>query len=76
MKNLPMGVPTSGEAQQHIEAESRSTVPCWPPYRLGRAEQDEVEEQIKDMLAQGLARPSCTSYGAPVLFVRKKDGRW
>ena len=43
---------------------------------LGPAEQDELEEQIKDLLAQGFIRPSCSPYGAPVLFVPKKDGRW
>ena len=43
---------------------------------MGPAEQDELEEQIKDLLAQGFIRPSCSPYGAPVLFVPKKDGRW
>ena len=27
-------------------------------------------------LAQGFIRPSCSPYGALVLFVPKKDGRW
>ena len=43
---------------------------------MGPAEQDELEEQVKDLLAQGFIRPSCSPYGAPVLFVPKKDGRW
>ena len=43
--------------------------------RLGPAEQDELEEQIRDLLAQGFIRPSCSPYGAPVLFVPKKDGQ-
>ena len=43
---------------------------------MGLAEQDELEEQIKDLLAQGFIQPSCSPYGAPVLFVPKKDGRW
>ena len=42
----------------------------------GLAEQDELEEQIKDLLAEGFIRPSCNPYGAPILFVPKKDGRW
>ena len=50
--------------------------PYRPPYRLGPAEQDALEEQIKDLLAQGFIRPSCSPYGAPILFVPKKDGRW
>ena len=43
---------------------------------MGPAEQDELEEHVKDLLAQGFIRPSCSLYGAPVLFVPKKDGRW
>ena len=62
--------------QHQIEIEPGSKPPYRPPYRLGPAEQDELEEQIKDLLAQGFIRPSCSPYGAPVLFVPKKDGRW
>ena len=43
---------------------------------MGPVEQDELEEQIKDLLAQGFIRPSCSLYRAPILFVPKKDGRW
>ena len=43
---------------------------------MGPAEQDELEEQVKDLLVQGFIRPSFSPYGAPVLFVPKKDGRW
>ena len=64
------------EVQHHIDVEVGSKPPYRPPYRLGSAEQDELEEQIKDLLAQGFIRPSCSPYGAPVLFVPKKDGRW
>ena len=31
---------------------------------------------MKDLLAQGFIRPSNSPYGAPILFVPKKDGRW
>ena len=31
---------------------------------------------MKDLLAQGFIRPSASPYGAPILFVPKKDGRW
>ena len=54
-----------------------SDPPYWPPYRLGPAEQDELEEQIKDLLAQGFICPSCSPCkGHLILFVPKKDGRW
>ena len=66
---LPQGIPPSREVQHHIDVEPGSKPPYRPPYRLGPAEQDELEEQIKDLLAQGFILPSCSPYGAPVLFV-------
>ena len=39
-------------------------------------EQDELEDQIKDLPAQGFIHLSCSPYVAPELFVRKKHGRW
>ena len=62
--------------QYRFEIEPGSDPPYRPPYRLGPTEQDELEEQIKDLLAQGFIRPSCSLYGAPILPVPKKDGRW
>ena len=62
--------------EHSIKIELGSKPSYRPPYQLGPAEQDELEEQIKDLLAQGFIRPSCSPYGAPVLFVPKKDGRW
>ena len=75
-EKLPKGIPPMREVQHHIDVEPGSKTPYQPPYRLGPAEQDELEEQIKDLLAQGFIRPSCSPYGAPILFVPKKDGRW
>ena len=36
---------------------------------------DELKKQIDDLLAKGFIRPSVSPYGAPILFVRKKDGK-
>ena len=38
------------------------------------AELKELKEQLKDLLDKGFIRPSVSPWGAPVLFVRKKDG--
>ena len=59
-----------------IRTEEGTKPPSQPPYRLGLAEQDKMEEQVKDLLAQGFVRPSASPYGAPILFVPQKDGRW
>ncbi|XP_070015583.1 uncharacterized protein [Nicotiana sylvestris] len=45
-----------------------------PPYRMAPAELRELKEQLKDLLEKGFIRPSVSPWGAPVLFVRKKDG--
>ena len=34
----------------------------------------ELKEQLRDLLEKGFIRPSTSPWGAPVLFVRKKDG--
>ena len=44
------------------------------PYRLSPLEEAEAEKQIKELLQQGLIEPSSSPYGAPILFVQKKDG--
>ena len=44
------------------------------PYRLAPKEIKEVETQIKELLRQGLIEPSNSPYGAPIIFVQKKDG--
>ena len=45
-----------------------------PPYRMAPAELKELKEQLRDLLEKGFIRPSTSPWGAPVLFVRKKDG--
>ena len=76
LDTLPKGRPPKRDIVHEIRTEEGAKLPSWPPYRLGPAEQDEMEEQVKDLLAQGFIRPSASLYGAPILFVPKKDGRW
>jgi len=45
-----------------------------PPYRMALTKLKELKEQLKDLLEKGYIRPSTSPWGAPVLFVRKKDG--
>jgi hypothetical protein len=45
------------------------------PFQLSRQEEEEeVHKQVEDALKKGLIEPSVSPYGAPVLFVQKKDG--
>ena len=45
-----------------------------PPYRMAPAELRELKAQLQEFLGKGFIRPSASPWGAPVLFVKKKDG--
>ncbi|GKC11280.1 putative reverse transcriptase domain-containing protein [Tanacetum coccineum] len=44
------------------------------PYRLTPSEMEEFSGQLKELQDKGFIRPSSSPWGAPVLFVKKKDG--
>ncbi|CAA0812557.1 Unknown protein, partial [Striga hermonthica] len=44
------------------------------PYRMAPKELQELKAQIQELLWLGFIRPSVSPWGAPVLFVKKKDG--
>jgi hypothetical protein len=46
------------------------------PYRYNPAQKDEIEKQIKQMLAQGIIQFSTSPYSLLVLLVLKKDLTW
>ena len=75
-EQLPKGKPPKRTVEFEIKTEEGATPPNKPPYRLSPKEHEELQAQIDDLLAQGHIRPSTSPYGAPVLFVPKKDGRW
>ena len=75
-EQLPKGRPPKRAVEFEINTEEGAVPPNKPPYRLSPKEHDELQAQIDDLLAQGHIRPSTSPYGAPVLFVPKKDGRW
>nr|GEY16114.1 reverse transcriptase domain-containing protein [Tanacetum cinerariifolium] len=44
------------------------------PYRLAPSKLKELSDQLKELSEKGFIRPSSSPWGAPVLFVKKKDG--
>ncbi|MFC0083215.1 reverse transcriptase family protein, partial [Aciditerrimonas ferrireducens] len=43
-------------------------------YRMAPIELEELKKQLEDYMEKGFIRPSVSPWGAPVLFVKKKDG--
>ncbi|GKA60319.1 putative reverse transcriptase domain-containing protein [Tanacetum coccineum] len=44
------------------------------PCRLAPSEMEELSSQLRELQDKGFIRPSSSPWGAPVLFVKKKDG--
>ncbi|GJS02939.1 putative reverse transcriptase domain-containing protein [Tanacetum coccineum] len=49
-------------------------LPARAPYRLTPSEVKELLKQLQELSDKGFIRPSSSPWGAPVLFVKKKDG--
>jgi hypothetical protein len=46
------------------------------PYRMSAPELQELKMKLKELLDLGLICPSVSPWGAPIIFIRKKDGLW
>ncbi|CAA7025595.1 unnamed protein product [Microthlaspi erraticum] len=68
------GLPPSRSDPFTIELEPGTAPISKTPYRMAPAELAELKKQIEDLLSKGFIRPSVSPVGAPVLFVKKKDG--
>ena len=72
-KELP-GLPPHREIEFCIDVVSDTAPVSMPPYRIAPVELRELKEQLQELLDKGFIRPSTSPWGAPVLFVKKKDG--
>ncbi|GKC35147.1 putative reverse transcriptase domain-containing protein [Tanacetum coccineum] len=59
---------------REIELIPGATPVAKSPYRLAPSELEELSGQLKELQDKGFIRPSSSPWGAPVLFVKKKDG--
>src|SRR5882724_11831505 len=57
-----------------ITLDEGTSPPYGPIYSLSQEELAALHKFIDENLATGLIHPSCSPHGAPVLFIRKKDG--
>ena len=46
------------------------------PYRYSPAQKDEIEQQVQELLRNGMIQESSSPFASPVLLVKKKTGEW
>ncbi|GKC24836.1 putative nucleotidyltransferase, ribonuclease H, partial [Tanacetum coccineum] len=68
------GIPHIHEIEFRIELTPGETPVAKSPYRLSPSELEELSGQLKELQDKGFIQPSSSPWGAPVLFVKKKDG--
>ncbi|GKG36370.1 hypothetical protein Tco_0444048, partial [Tanacetum coccineum] len=72
-EDLP-GLPPTRQVEFEINLIPGAAPKARAPYRLAPSEMKELSEQLKELFDKGFIRPSSSPWGAPVLFVKKKDG--
>ncbi|KAI3704122.1 hypothetical protein L1987_74335 [Smallanthus sonchifolius] len=72
-EDLP-GLPLDREIEFQIDLLPGAEPVAKAPYRLAPSEMKELMSQLEELTEKGFIRPSISPWGAPVLFVKKKDG--
>ncbi|KAJ0578601.1 putative nucleotidyltransferase, Ribonuclease H [Helianthus annuus] len=73
LEDLP-GIPPEREVEFGTELIPGAKPVAKAPYRLALSELQELMSQIQDLLDKGFIRPNVSPWGAPIQFVKKKDG--
>ncbi|GJW59125.1 putative nucleotidyltransferase, ribonuclease H [Tanacetum coccineum] len=72
-EDLP-GLPPVRQVEFQIDLIPGAAPIARAPYRLAPSEMQELSNQLQELADRGFIRPSTSPWGAPVLFVKKKDG--
>ncbi|GKA15750.1 putative reverse transcriptase domain-containing protein [Tanacetum coccineum] len=72
-ENLP-SLPPVRQVEFQIDLIPGATPVARAPYRLAPSKMQELSNQLQELADRGFIRPSTSPWGAPVLFVKKKDG--
>ncbi len=73
-EELPEDLPLRRRVDHAFEVVPGVAPPAKAPYRMSHEELKELKVQLEELFAKGYIKPSKSPYGAPVLFVYKKDG--
>jgi hypothetical protein len=73
-EELPPGLPPKREVDHRIELFPGAKPTSRPTFRLSATELVELKKQLEELTKSGFIRPSKSPFGAPILFVKKKDG--
>jgi len=73
-KVMPEDLPPKRRIDHAIEVVLRVAPPAKAPYRMSHEELKELKVQLEELLVKSYIKPNKSPYGAPVLFVHKKDG--
>jgi hypothetical protein len=73
-EELPENLPPKRRVDHAIEVIPGVEPPAKAPYRMSHEELKKLKVQLEELLVKGYIKPSKLPYGAPVLFVHKKDG--
>ena len=68
------GLPPEREVDFDIELVPGTAPILIAPYRMAPVELADLKKQLQELLDKGFIRPRVSPWGAPVLFVKKKDG--
>ncbi|GKC40145.1 putative reverse transcriptase domain-containing protein [Tanacetum coccineum] len=72
-ENLP-GLPPVCQVEFQINLIPGAAPVAQAPYKLAPSEMQELSNQLQELAYRGFIQPSTSPWGAPVLFVKKKDG--
>ena len=70
----PDGLPPNRDIEHRIDLLPEATPQNQPPYRHSFLEEQELKKQLTELIETKKINPSISPWGAPVLFVKKKDG--
>ncbi|GJW00886.1 putative reverse transcriptase domain-containing protein [Tanacetum coccineum] len=68
------GIPPARQVEFQIDLVPGDAPVARAPYRLASFEMKELPDQLQELSDKGFIRPSSSPWGAPVFFVKKKDG--